>query len=256
MNCPLFSIIIPTFNRPRHFLRAMGSVLRQSVADFELIVVDDASDEPYAKRLCAEISDQRIEVLEADSNRGVAAARNRGIEVAKGTYISFLDDDDEYVPNFLQITAAALRSADYNVAVAWSAVAPAVIGSCTGQKIDLEELFLEFLEAGAGCGLTIRSDCLRDLGGFVEEFQIGEDTELFVRALSKGYLPMRLPSNLVKVHADARARLTECASFQQRALACEWIRLKYGDFLIQYPRLRKKLSPGMLSAVAISTARI
>jgi glycosyltransferase involved in cell wall biosynthesis len=256
MNCPLFSIILPTFNRPRHLPRAIRSVLRQGVAEFELIVVDDASDEPYARRICTEIADQRIEVLEADSNGGVAAARNRGIEVAKGTYVSFLDDDDEYVPNFLQITAAALRSEDYNVAIAWSSVASSAVRKCPGQEIDIEELFLEFLEAGAGCGVTIRSDCLRDLGGFVEEFTVGEDTELFVRALSRGYLPMPLPSSLVKVHSDARDRLTDCASFQQRALACEWIRVKYSDFLNQYPRLRKKLSPGMLSAVAVAAIRI
>src|SRR5438552_2531519 len=102
---PFFSIIIPTHGRPAFLQEAVASVLAQSFADSEVLVVDDGNDEPVNVP-----ADERVRVLRHDVNRGAAAARNTGIRAARGRYISFLDDDDVYPPGRLATIAAELES--------------------------------------------------------------------------------------------------------------------------------------------------
>ena len=103
-NKPLISVIIPTYNR-KFFLEKISipSVLRQSYSNFELIIVDDHSTDDtvdFIKSLSKK--DKRIKYLKNFRKKGVSGARNSGILVAKGKYISFLDDDDEWVPEHLE----------------------------------------------------------------------------------------------------------------------------------------------------------
>ena len=94
---PLVSVIVPTFQRPEFLQAALGSVLRQTVKDFEVLVVDDGSAMDLAPLVNA-LDDGRIRYLRHESNRGEAAARNTGIRGARGDYLAFLDDDDEWFP--------------------------------------------------------------------------------------------------------------------------------------------------------------
>ena len=87
------SVIIPTYNRSSVLSRAIDSVLRQSFKDFELIVVDDGSTD-NTKELIEKYSDQITYIYQ--DNKGVSAARNKGLEHAKGEWIAFLDSDDEW----------------------------------------------------------------------------------------------------------------------------------------------------------------
>jgi glycosyltransferase involved in cell wall biosynthesis len=91
MQHPLVSVIVPTFNRAHSLVRCLDSILQQSVSDFELIVVDDGSDDATPQTLAA--YDHRVNVLRQE-NKGVAAARNAGIAVARGQYLAFCDSDD------------------------------------------------------------------------------------------------------------------------------------------------------------------
>jgi len=94
MKTPFFSVIIPSFNRRAMLKIAVASVLNQSFSDFEVIVVDDGSTD--GTRSCVEsIGDPRIIYL-YQHNRGVSGARNRGIALARGQYIAFLDSDDRF----------------------------------------------------------------------------------------------------------------------------------------------------------------
>ncbi|MFN0188043.1 MAG: glycosyltransferase family 2 protein [Bacteroidia bacterium] len=94
-----FSIIIPTFNRSDFIIKSVESALNQEYKNFEIIVVNDGSTDQTIETLKT-ISDSRFRVINiANSER--AAARNRGVEVAKGDYITFLDSDDIYYPNYL-----------------------------------------------------------------------------------------------------------------------------------------------------------
>jgi glycosyltransferase involved in cell wall biosynthesis len=98
-NKPLVSVIIPTYNRGWIIKEAINSVLDQDFSDFELIVVDDGSDDDTREVLGTYANS--ITVLH-QSNRGVSAARNRGIADASGRLIAFLDSDDLWLPGKLK----------------------------------------------------------------------------------------------------------------------------------------------------------
>jgi len=104
----LISVIIPTYKRPFSMLkRAIDSVINQSYSNIEIIIVDDNSKEDiYRKEIENKIktlNDDRIKYIQHEYNKGGCEARNTGIRIAKGEYIAFLDDDDEWLPNKLEL---------------------------------------------------------------------------------------------------------------------------------------------------------
>jgi glycosyltransferase involved in cell wall biosynthesis len=119
---PRVSVVIPLYNKAASVLAAVGSVLRQS-ADLELIVVDDGSTDSSVS-VVAGIGDRRIRLL-AQANAGPGAARNRGLGEALGEYVAFLDADDEWEPEFLQLAVDALdRHPECGAWVSGRAVGP------------------------------------------------------------------------------------------------------------------------------------
>jgi glycosyltransferase involved in cell wall biosynthesis len=101
---PFFSIVIPVFNRIDSLKKSILSVLDQTFTDFEIWVVDDGSKEKVAlaiRELVDEIGDVRIFLISYKNNMNGAVARNKGINAAKGTFIAFLDSDDEWKPEKL-----------------------------------------------------------------------------------------------------------------------------------------------------------
>ena len=101
MNVPPFiSVIIPLYNKENEVLQAVGSVLGQSVAKFELIIVDDGSTD-RSLELVQGLDDARIRLIR-QTNAGVSAARNKGIDEAQGELIALIDADDYWKPNFLE----------------------------------------------------------------------------------------------------------------------------------------------------------
>lgn len=96
----VISVIIPVYNVENCIQRTIQSVLEQTYQDFELILIDDGSkDNSFGK--CKEVNDDRI-VLASQKNQGVSAARNHGLKLAKGKYITFLDSDDIYEQSYLE----------------------------------------------------------------------------------------------------------------------------------------------------------
>lgn len=90
---PTVSVILPTYNREATIERAINSVLNQSYENFELILVNDGSTDD-TKKIVSEFTDDRLHVLTHKKNRGAAAARNSGLEVAEGEFVAFQDSDD------------------------------------------------------------------------------------------------------------------------------------------------------------------
>jgi glycosyltransferase involved in cell wall biosynthesis len=106
---PVFSIVIPVYNRAHLLERALSSVLAQSFQDFEIVVVDDGSTDDPGK-IVAAIGDRRIR-FHRQENHGGGAARNAGIDMAQGRYIAFLDSDDRFLPHHLATMNAMLDRA-------------------------------------------------------------------------------------------------------------------------------------------------
>lgn len=105
---PIVSIVMPCHNAATHLPDSVGSVLAQSVGDWELIAVDDGSSDGTLAWLHAQ-TDARIRPL-TQPNQGVSAARNAGLAKAHGLYVVFLDADDTWAPTFLEKMLAALQS--------------------------------------------------------------------------------------------------------------------------------------------------
>ena len=111
----LVSVIMPTHNRLGVLENAIASVQAQHDADWELIVVDDASDDGTAEYVRG-LDDERINLVSLPENRGVAGARNAGLEAARGELIAYLDSDNTWHPDYLLVMAGALADSDLDVA--------------------------------------------------------------------------------------------------------------------------------------------
>src|SRR5262245_17372690 len=99
MGAPLFSVVIPTLNRAHLLPSAIASVLAQTDDDFELVIIDDGSTDD-TEAVVRDAGDARI-VYQFQQQTGVSAARNAGIALARGTWLVFLDSDDELLPSAL-----------------------------------------------------------------------------------------------------------------------------------------------------------
>src|SRR5258705_10332336 len=106
---PKVSVIIPTYNRAECLRSAITNVLNQTFQDFEIVVVDDSSQD-HTREVVNSLDDKRIKYIRHERNKGVAAARNTGVSNAKGDYIAFLDDDDEWFPEKLKKQCAVLEA--------------------------------------------------------------------------------------------------------------------------------------------------
>ena len=95
-----FSVVIPLYNKANYIENTIRSVLDQTCDDYELIVVDDGSSD-NSLELARKYESDRVRVI-AQANQGVSVARNTGIENARGTFIAFLDADDQWEPRYLQ----------------------------------------------------------------------------------------------------------------------------------------------------------
>jgi glycosyltransferase involved in cell wall biosynthesis len=244
---PLFSVILPTRDRAAMLARAVSSVLSQSLPDFELIIIDDGSVKPCGDGLSR---DPRVRILRNASNLGVAHARNMGIQAAHGKYISFLDDDDEYLPSFLHLTHASLRDSADEIGISWCGVRfiddPITPGATSGSRTRMFEqhnnrqsLLEAFLTIGTGFGVTIKSDCLKKVGLFNDALKVSSDSDMFIRILVKGFTPTALPGVHVVRYNHHGARLQSIDTIPERIRTWEWFLSQYSVFLDDNPILRR-----------------
>lgn len=112
---PLFSIIIPTHNRAELLKKAIQSVVNQIFDDWELIIVDDGSVDP-TRSIVEKIVNEKIHYF-YQKNKERSSARNLGIKNAKGKYICFLDDDDYFLPNHLEVITSRIKKENYSIGI-------------------------------------------------------------------------------------------------------------------------------------------
>lgn len=118
----LVTAIIPTRNRPDLLLRAVSSVLAQTLVQLEVVIVIDGAD-PETSRKFENIDDTRVRVLQLSVAKGGAGARNYGVSQAQGDWIAFLDDDDEWLPTKLEEQVQLARQCDAE----WPIISSALI---------------------------------------------------------------------------------------------------------------------------------
>jgi glycosyltransferase involved in cell wall biosynthesis len=132
MNNPLVSIVLTTYNRRAILPRAVDSVLRGGHADFELLVVDDASSDGTAEYV-RQIGDPRVRYIRFEENGGVLRSRNRGFDEARGEYVAILDDDDELTPDALQAIVEGFTAPDNaDIGILWFDCMDAESGEASG----------------------------------------------------------------------------------------------------------------------------
>jgi GT2 family glycosyltransferase/Flp pilus assembly protein TadD/MoaA/NifB/PqqE/SkfB family radical SAM enzyme len=189
---PLVSVIVPTFNRPEMLKETLKSILDQTYATFEIIVVND-----YGEDVSNVVNDLNprgnIRYIRHETNKGLAAARNTGIKSAKGKYIAYLDDDDMFFPDHLQTLVDLLGHSEFKVAYtdAFRAHQKKVNGRYVVVKRDvpysfdfdydriLTDNFVPVL-----CFMHEKS-CLDEVGLFDEELTTQEDWDLWIRMSRK-----------------------------------------------------------------------
>jgi glycosyltransferase involved in cell wall biosynthesis len=208
---PAVSIIIPTYNRRYVLSRAIESALKQTYRDFELIVVDDASNDD-TKALVEEYHDERILYSRHEINRGAPAARNTGLRIARGEYIAFLDSDNEWLPPRLekQIELFSHVPASVGVVYANNTVVDET-GTAVGEwNFGLRgNLYREFLQRPFMDFITplVRKECFTRIGLMDEQVPSYQEWDTFLR-ISEFYDFDFVPEILAVYHIHKYDRIS------------------------------------------------
>ncbi|MBZ0141418.1 MAG: glycosyltransferase family 2 protein [Pseudorhodoplanes sp.] len=183
---PLISVIIPVHNRANLVNKAVASVLSQTLADFELIIVDDGSTDDIAGAI-SKFPDSRIRLLVHDANRGASAARNSGIIAARGHYCAFLDSDDYWLPGKLERQIAFMRKdgTAYPISCTHYHLSTDYHPQGEIRKQPCALTFHHMLygcTAGPGSTLIVERRFLHDIGLYNADLPRLEDWDLLLRA--------------------------------------------------------------------------
>lgn len=192
----MVTIIIPTYKRAEYIQRAIESILNQTYKDYEIIVVDDNDENSEYRKSMQNIMQKyeeydNITYVKHKENKNGAAARNTGIRLAKGDYITFLDDDDYFLKDRLKILIKEIeKSIEYDaiysscVCVKENEIIKLVKAKKSGnlekEMLEQESFF------GTGSNMFFRRNAIQEIGEFDESFIRHQDFEYMVRFFEKG----------------------------------------------------------------------
>jgi glycosyltransferase involved in cell wall biosynthesis len=240
---PTVSVVIPTYNRARTLGRAIRSVLRQSLAELELIVVDDGSTDDTPAVL-ATFSDPRLRLIRR-SNGGAAAARNSGVAAATGEFIAFQDSDDEWLLDKLERQVAALRGADPAIGLAlcglvrWDGLEPHYVpnpANHAARQPDIRPAILRQNYALTS-GWVVRRRHFLEVGAFDETLPPLEDWEWLIRYTARfGSILVDEPLAVIYESPDSISGNPE-----RYVRAMEGIIAKHGESLAPMPQALSNL---------------
>lgn len=205
----MVSIILPTYNRANIIRRALDSILSQTYPSYEIIVVDDGSTDETAS-IVGTIEDSRIRYIPLEKNQGVAHARNVGIQEAKYHYLAFLDSDDEWKPNKLELQMRKMTSSKKKLGMVYCRMGGVRRDGKSRFVCPSEEYVKEILEGNlfypllqqnvvGTPAMLVRRECLEQVGCFKETLHCLEDWELVLRIARKWEIGF-VDEVLVEVH--------------------------------------------------------
>jgi glycosyltransferase involved in cell wall biosynthesis len=182
---PAVSVIIPTYNSAAFLRETVESVLGQTYSDFEIIVVDDGSTDE-TERVMRSFG-ARVSYVKQE-NKGVSAARNHGIKLARARYVAFLDSDDLWVPQKLA-EQIPLLDEDPEIGLVysdWAVVSERGVAEPSfhsSRPAASGHVFNELVETGfiLTSGTVVRRSCFDDVGDFDESLSIAQDYDLWLR---------------------------------------------------------------------------
>lgn len=222
---PTFSVVIPTFGRPAFLAEAVASVLGQSFADFECIVVDDASPEPASLP-----ADSRLRLVRREHNGGPPAARNTGIDAAQGRYVAFLDDDDVWTRRRLEDALEAHSRAP--VAVCWQSTL-GVEAPATGRVLegDVSDTVLDGIIPHLGATSVERARVQR----FDERYEASDDVEWWLRLAQAAHVATTPRVGLLyRVHQGTRPRTGQRKRLENGYMLLE----EHAEWFGRHPRAK------------------
>lgn len=235
----IVSVIITTYRRSKCIQRAVESVLAQTISDFEVIVVDDNGINTLeglatAKKMRKYSGDSRVKYIQHPINLNGSAARNTGIKESKGEYLSFLDDDDTYLPKRLQLLYEKLDNLDNSWGICYSSYIKKKTNGTIHQSAErvFGDIYLQALMRsfylGSGSNIFVRKSVVDDIGLFDETFERNQDLEFLVRVLKK-YKMAYVDKVLMEINYDIRISKL---SFSQQCERENKFRKKFGSYII------------------------
>lgn len=204
---PKVSIIMATYNRAHYIEETLRSIIAQTFRDWECLIIDDGGTDNTVEVLAPILSgDKRIQYHKRPDQyqKGLPGSRNYGLDLAKGDYVIFFDDDDIVHPLNLQLTVGQLEKSDYDFC---RYIRKAFEGDFE-YKFDMAETFTSF-EIGShdlekmikgdipfnSCAVLWSRRCFKD-NRFIEHLQYAEEWELYSRILSHGFWGISIDKNL------------------------------------------------------------
>lgn len=205
----LVSIIMPTFrNNGFELKRAVNSVINQTYSDWELIVIDDNEDDKFSeivKQILFDVEDNRIVYLKNANNMGSAKTRNIGISMSKGEYITFLDDDDEYLSKKIEVqlnlmieTNADYSLTDLDLYNEDGKLVRKRRHSYLKENVNLLNMHLMYHLTGTDT-FMFKKDYLIKIGMF-DEIDSGDEFYLMLKAIKNNGIFAYLPKSFVKAY--------------------------------------------------------
>jgi glycosyltransferase involved in cell wall biosynthesis len=246
MNNPIISVIIPTYNRAHLLPRSIESVLNQTYKDFELIIVDDGSNDNTDEVVNKYIKkDNRIKYIKFEKNKGGNVARNAGINHSRGEYIAFLDSDDEWLSKKLERQISVFhKSKIENLGLVYCG--SYAIKEKKIQKIFpyrkgevFEDLLKTNIIIGGGSGVIIKKTCFENCGKFDENIILryggSQEYEMWIRIAKKYNFDFTL-DHLIKYYIH-KISITGGSKFIEKKKAREYIFNKYKEYYLNNPKL-------------------
>ena len=221
---PLVSVVVPVRNRPRVVALALQSVSAQTLEDWELVVVDDGSTDDTPRVLAKWAArDKRIRVVTQDW-AGVSAARNRGLEHARGRYVAFLDSDNTWRPDFLRLTVAAMHGQDLRAAYAAMALHEDERTRYRAHPFSLADLMVHnYVDQNV---LVVERELAREVGGFDEQIKRWVDHDFALRLGRRAdlrLLPFIGVDYDASLSAEGRITTSQSPNFQFVVLGRQWV---------------------------------